>query len=249
MPVDIAVYDVAGPNINKELVGTPTHIAEAVRRRTTELQQLAAANDNKAKETQKEQHDQRVKAPDAALDVGRLVMYAKPSSVNIPGTSAKLVRNWDGPYKIVEKPSETNRLIQDTRNKQSKFTVHVERLKPFVGELEPVPEGEFEVQEIMQQHTNKDGTWYRVRWAGYTRRSDTWETEDTLGRAAETLREFKKRPEAERLKGADKEGKTTMKNRPWEKRVATTSSPGHDLSVSARGRAEVGAGVVVSAHG
>jgi hypothetical protein len=216
MPADVAAHRATRVNINEELVGAPVRIAEAVARRTAELEKLAATNSTEAKKVQKEQHDKHVKAPDAALDVGKLVMWAKPSATNIPGTSAKLMRRWDGPFKITAKPSEVDRVIQDTRNEANKFTVHIERLKPFTGELEEVPEGEAEVEEIMQQHsTEKDGDWYRVRWAGYTRRYDTWQREEALANAPDILREFKKRPLRERLRGLDNEGKTTRKSRPW----------------------------------
>jgi len=168
------------------------------------------------------QHDKHVKAPDSALDVGKLVMYAKVAT-DIAGTSVKLSRRWEGPYKIVGKPSEVNRAIQDTRNEGKKLIVHVERLKPFVGELDMVPAGELEVKEIMQEYSTKEGTWYRVRWAGYTRRHDTWEQESSLAKAAEILSAFKKHPQAERQKGLDEEGKTTRKNRPWVTPIATTT--------------------------
>jgi hypothetical protein len=117
----------------------------------------------------------------------------------------KLARAWSGPFRIIGKPSIVNRIIQDTRNDLKKLTVHVERLKPFVGELDAVPEGELEVKEIMQERHTKNGVQYRVRWAGYSRSYDTWERESDLANAADILHTFKLRPEAERRAGVDKE--------------------------------------------
>src|SRR6185312_9395284 len=205
MPADRALDAATAINVNEELLGLPGRVAEAVKQRTTELERLAAANNDVAKEAQKKQHDQHVKPPDAALDVGKLVMYAQPTVTEIKGTSVKLARAWSGPFKIIAKPSIVNRIIQDTRNDRKKLTVHVERLKAFVGELDAIPEGELEVKEIMQERHTKNGVQYRVRWAGYSRSYDTWERESDLANAADILHNFKQRPEAERRVGIDKE--------------------------------------------
>ncbi|MGL5406066.1 MAG: hypothetical protein ACRDAX_04640 [Propionibacteriaceae bacterium] len=68
----------------------------------------------------------------APLKVGEKVWLH--ISVPAPGTSAKLHREWSGPYVILKVLSNTTCLIKDERDNTTRpMTVHFNRLKPYEG--------------------------------------------------------------------------------------------------------------------
>ena len=49
------------------------------------------------------------------------------------------------------------------------------------------------MQELLDKVTNKEGTWYQVRWAGGDPDSDSWLNQKDLGGCAELMAEYSKK--------------------------------------------------------
>jgi hypothetical protein len=152
-------------------------------------------NAKKAQEQQKAHFDKNRKDVGRRMDVGRLVLMKK-RTLDYAGTSAKLQRPWAGPYRVVEKTSDVNRVIQHVNNPEQRITVHVSQLKPFIGREEDIelPEGEWEVQDILEEREVRPGeVEYLVRWAGHTKKHNSWVAEEDM-HADEILARWKQRP-------------------------------------------------------
>jgi hypothetical protein len=163
---------------------------------------LKAVSENvkKAQETQKKHFDKNHKDVDSLMDVGQQVLMRK-RTVDFAGTSVKLQRPWAGPYRVIEKISNLNRVIQHVNNPEQRITVHVSQLKPFVASQDTEDsrrQDELEVQEIVGEQRRGGKTKYRVRWAGHTKRHDSWVAEEDMG-ADELLQRWKQRALEKRL--------------------------------------------------
>jgi hypothetical protein len=188
--------------------------AKLVTERAEETRKTVAKNVHDAKEKQKEHHDLRHKKPSADLDVGKLVMCEKKSQ-EIPATSRKFTRPFEGPYKVIEAPNNLNRKIQLVSNPAKQLTVHVERLKAFVedGNALTGQEGdEYDIGEILQERKGKKGNEYLVRWKGYTAKYDTWEPEEHFDMKCDAMLNFKQRPAEQRQQPATQK-RTTARAR------------------------------------
>jgi transposase InsO family protein len=202
LPIDNELVPRDGIN-DSGLLGAPAELAKMVTDRTEELRQLAVQNAEQSQQTQKKDHDKLHKKPGPELGVGRYVECKKVTQ-DLPSTMVKLTQPYDGPYLVVDAPSPVNWRIREVRS-GNELVVHVERLKPFVGAPELLEKGHYEVKEILEERTSKDGkVLYRVRWKGFGKRYDSWEKADNFPQDSEPLRRFKMRPEAERRQPADK---------------------------------------------
>ena len=194
--------------------------AKLISQRAEETRQTVVKNVKDAKEKQKEHHDQRHKKPSADLDVGKLVMCEKKTQ-EIPATSRKLTRPFEGPYKVTEAPNNLNRKIQLVSNPAKQLTVHVERLKPFVEDgnvLTGREDDEYDIGEILQERKGKKGMEYLVRWKGYTAKYDTWEPVENFDMECDAMLKFKQRPAEQRRQPA-----TQARKRPMAKARASFS--------------------------
>jgi transposase InsO family protein len=186
--------------------------AKLVTQQAKETRETVVKNVKDAKDKQKEHHDLRHKKPSMDLDVGKLVMCEKKTQ-EIPATSRKLTRPFEGPYKIIEAPNNLNRKIQLVSNPEKKLTVHVERLKAFVedgNELTGQVGDEYDIGEILQERKgSKKGMEYLVRWKGYTAKYDTWEPEENFDMECDAMLKFKQRPAEQRRQPATQTKKRT----------------------------------------
>lgn len=173
-------------------------------------------NVQKAQEKQKKHFDKNRKDVDKLLDVGCQVLMKK-RAVEFEGISSKLQRAWTGPFRVIEKTSEVNRVIEHVNRQDGSkpINVHVSQLKPFIKpreERESTPEDHFEIQEIVGERERDGKVEYRVRWAGYSKRYDEWVTKDGLA-APDILRRWQERPTDKRREEKQSGGKRKKEER------------------------------------
>jgi hypothetical protein len=149
----------------------------------------------KAQEQMKNYFDKKHKEVSHELDVGKLV-WRRVSQQQMPGTSRKLQLAWTGPYKIIAAPTTLNRVIEHVNRKEQSVVVHVEQLKPYRDEnlelAEDAEEDEHLVEEILQERVRNGKKEYLIRWAGYTKKFDTWEPAENV-HADEILQRWNQR--------------------------------------------------------
>lgn len=105
-------------------------------RRAEECRRLARSFTSTDQQRQKHRHDECVK--DRSFDPGSLVWLWVPCST--PGLSPKLTTKYHGPYRVIERTSPVNYLVepvaQTTDNRRrGREIVHVDRLKPYYDPL------------------------------------------------------------------------------------------------------------------
>ena len=82
-------------------------------------------------------------------------------------------------------------ILKDLKHHKLKQPVHISRLKRYVNPRKPWKEGrasykdvfdeQWEVEKILDDITNKDGTRsYKVRWKGFTPVDDSWVPEKDM---------------------------------------------------------------------
>jgi hypothetical protein len=131
------------------------------------------------------------------MEVGCQVLI-KNCAIEFEGISSKLQRAWTGPFRIIEKTSEVNRVIEHVNRQDgtNPIKVHVSQLKPFIQpreERESTPADHLEIQEIVAERERNGKIEYRVRWAGYSKRYEEWVKKDELA-APDILRRWRERP-------------------------------------------------------
>ena len=89
---------------------------------------MARENLQRAQQKMKDYYDQKAKMP--TFEVGQRVWVYTPKTKK--GLSKKLLHNWFGPYRIVEKSSPVHFRLHTDTNKKVTFAVHANRMKPFV---------------------------------------------------------------------------------------------------------------------
>lgn len=125
----------------------------------------------------------------------------------------KLADRFVGPFRITARRGQ-NAYQLDLPASYGKMhnTFHVSLLEPFVrraGESTPEPEiidgvEEFEVEEILDT-TKVDGQQlWLVRWRGYGKDADTWQSREDLGNAREALEKFERTQEISLAQGPAK---------------------------------------------
>ena len=254
MPVDAALLGQASgttSNIAEDLLliqETMKNGAEETAARLTEARGRMTAALEVAQRQQEVHFDKDHKAPGDQLKVGTKVLCENHTAA--PGTSPKLRRPWEGPWEVVEAPSNLNRIIRHCSNPDKKKRVHVSQLKVFHEKKIERPsvenskeqkgegeEEELEVEDIMQEKVEQGQRLFLVKWKGHTKQASTWEPEEHLQNAQELLQRFLARPAAARqapvpkLRRSAKEmmnkttppGKTTKEAPAPEERTATKS--------------------------
>lgn len=106
-------------------------IAEHRRKIVTQIetaQRLAKENIMRAQQAMKAHYDARSKAPDF-VEGGKVWIFTPKK---YKGLSKKLLHNYHGPYRIVEKLSPVHYRVRTCTNKPVSSTVHANRMKLFL---------------------------------------------------------------------------------------------------------------------
>ena len=195
-------------------VESPKELAKERENRIKEVRDNAKERVEKAQEAMKKQYDKKRVPAGPEFEVGRKVLLHN-KKLEFEGTTTKLARPWQGPYEVVEKKGDLNRVVRGIDNPNDQQCVHVERLKPFIertvtgkdkaGNEAAANKGpggtnekeEFEIDEILQEKAESGKTYYLIKWKGYTNRNNSWVPEEDL-EAEETLVRFKLREEERR---------------------------------------------------
>lgn len=122
LPMDVSLLPPTDP---------ASSIAEHRRRIVSQIelaQQLAKQNIMRAQQKMKTHYDKRAKDPD--FIVGEKVWIFTPKTYK--GLSKKLLHNFHGPYRIVEKLSPVNYRVRTCNNKPVSTIVHANRMKHFI---------------------------------------------------------------------------------------------------------------------
>ena len=90
--------------------------------------------------------------------------------------AGKFDPKFTGPHRVLAVLSPLTVEIQDEYNQRHKQIVHVKRLKAYKSVTDDlVPAGDAAISSIRASRIDNDGTLqYLVRWAGFTRRYDSW---------------------------------------------------------------------------
>lgn len=99
------------------------------------MQNLARGILQRAKQKMKDYYNQRAKETVFEV-VQRVWVYTIRTR---KGLFRKLMHDWLGPYRVVEKLSPVNFKLRTITNKKVAFSCHANRMKPFVGlNLRPI---------------------------------------------------------------------------------------------------------------
>ena len=113
LPIDVKYLPPAADDLSTSVLDYPKRAVEKV-----ELAQiLARENLQRAQQKKKDYYDQKTK--DAVFEVGQRVWVYTPRSRK--GLSKKLMHNWLGPYRIVDKLSPVHFKLRTITNKKSCF--------------------------------------------------------------------------------------------------------------------------------
>jgi hypothetical protein len=108
---------------------------EALTKELSEVFENVQKRVKKAQESQKKQHDKNRTDPGGRFNVGKRVMLLNKRPA-FPGASTKLHLPFEGPFEVVEKKGDLNRVLRGLNNPDDFRLVHVDRLKPFVERQE-----------------------------------------------------------------------------------------------------------------
>ena len=124
LPIDVKYLPPAADDLSTSVLDYRKRIVEKV-----ELaQNLARENLQRAQQKMKDYYDQKTKEP--VFEVGQRVWVYTPRTRK--GLSKKLMHNWLGPYRIVEKLSPVHFKLRTTANNKVAFSCHANRMRPFV---------------------------------------------------------------------------------------------------------------------
>jgi hypothetical protein len=156
----------------------------AMQRRVGEGLQASAAK-------MKERYDKKVKV--ATVEEGQLVLL-KNTRKPEEGQGAQLLPLWEGPFRVEKQTGPVTFSLVHLSNNSRRELVHIDRIKPYIAradEERQMEEGEYEVEDILEEKKEGGVTKYLVRWKGFTRKDDTWEPESNISSAQEILQRFK----------------------------------------------------------
>src|ERR1700761_4045537 len=108
LPVDIAL----GFSSDADPVSSTSQYKEDLVQKLVDARKIARAHLSKNQQRQKTRYDSKRKSPD--FELNDLVWLR--SEKKVKGKSKKLSMAWDGPFRIVEIPSELTRKIKATAN-------------------------------------------------------------------------------------------------------------------------------------
>ena len=121
LPIDVKYLPPAADDLSTSVLDYRKRVVEKV-----ELaQNLAGENLQRAQQKMKDYYDQKTKEP--VFEVGQRVWVYTPRIRK--GLSKKLMHNWLGPYRIVEKLSPEHFKLRTITNKKVAFSCHANRMK------------------------------------------------------------------------------------------------------------------------
>lgn len=130
LPIDVKYLRLDSDNMSSSVLEHRKRVVEKVEM----AQNLARENLQLSQQKMNDYYDRNVREP--VFEVGQRVWVYTPRSKK--GLSKKLLQNWLGPYRIVEKSSPVHFQIRTDTNKVT-FAVHANRMKPFVDpNLRPI---------------------------------------------------------------------------------------------------------------
>ena len=151
---------------------------------------------------------------DVSFQVGDLVYLDASDLRKPPGLAHKFLPRYRGPFKIVEHPTPLNYRLDLPPGSRISNTFHVEKLLPaydrdpalFPTADDPVPDDEpvtddlgiyydkeYEVERLVSHHFDSHGQLqYKVRWSGFTKADDTWQTLEDVASAPKALQEYRR---------------------------------------------------------
>jgi hypothetical protein len=173
------------------------------------------------KQKKENEVDKRKKDNEKQFQVGDLVwMHHRKRK---KGLSTKLMKHWQGPYRITQIISPTNVEIKGTTGGKGSKIVHISKLKKFylregsgikdqkenreISQKEKESQLEYEVERIIKRRKTEKGNEYLVKWKGYDDNQNTWEPEENLTHCQEKVDEFLKNDKKMSLKRKIKESK------------------------------------------
>ena len=131
LPIDVKYLRLNSDNMSSSVLEHRKRVVEKVEM----AQNLARENLQRSQQKMKDYYDRNVREP--VFEVGQRVWVYTPRSKK--GLSKKLLHNWLGPYRIVEKSSPVHFRLRTDTNKKVTFAVHANRMKPFVDpNLRPI---------------------------------------------------------------------------------------------------------------
>ena len=137
-----------------------------------------------AQQKQKEAYNKKHRKKE--YKIGDQVMMFDPKTPE--GLTPKLVRKWQGPFKIQEVTGQQTYKLVDSEGNQFPSTVHVQRLKPFTTrQVDDQPQDEdeeeknkvdeteqYEVEAICGKRIVDHKIEYLVKWKGYPDSENSW---------------------------------------------------------------------------
>lgn len=126
----------------------------------------------------------------------------------------KVDNRWEGPYRIIRKPTPTTVTLDISGRRHPTFNVRL--VKPYVSDAEDITtsagdsvddvEEEFELEDILKKRISKDGlVEYLVKWRDYPLLDATWEPVDHLIPGAKEA--------VDKFEGSLKKGRKTLARR------------------------------------
>lgn len=151
---------------------------------------------------------------DLTFKIGDLVYLDASNLKKPPGLAHKLLPRFRGPFKIIEHPTPLNYRLDLPPGSLTHNVFHVEKLLPafdrdpnlFPNSDEPVPDvdpitddlgeyydKEYEVEKLVShRYDSKGHLQYKVRWQGFSKEHDTWQTFDDLSSVPEAIEAYRR---------------------------------------------------------
>ena len=146
---------------------------------TTEIFENANVLIEEKQQKMKEKYDSSRNYTRSNLDIGDLVLLRRFNPDQ--GQAMKLLRPWDGPYRVTKLDGSGHAQITSVRNPTDVRNVSIEHLK-FFYETRESQLGEskeldiFDIEDISADKQIQGETWYLIKWKGFTKRKESWAT-------------------------------------------------------------------------